>query len=275
MMPNKTIYVADADSALYDRAQALAGGNLSAAIAEALRRFVEGVNRGGPFYPPLPDDPEVAGGAARSGANVMEAIIVKVGNGGAYTQKRFNGRLLGTQHVASTTAAGRQESLTSYRVYQTEKGHFALYISEGPNWSGDWRAWGNWGGRGGRDSDTDRRARQEERHRRRGDGAPWDWRGYAGYPGGWGDAPEAPAPPTPPTPPSAPDAPDAPSAYGPGLASQATTPGSARRDGAWWESNRRLEVYDTLDELRAHIPAELAAVVVQALSGAEIEDLDI
>ena len=40
-MPNKTIYVSDGDLPLYQRAQELAGGNLSAAIADALRRFVD------------------------------------------------------------------------------------------------------------------------------------------------------------------------------------------------------------------------------------------
>lgn len=40
-MPTKTIHVADGDLPLYHGAQALAGGNLSAAITGALRRFVE------------------------------------------------------------------------------------------------------------------------------------------------------------------------------------------------------------------------------------------
>ena len=40
-MPNKTIYVSDDDLPLYQRAQELAGGSLSAALARALRRFVE------------------------------------------------------------------------------------------------------------------------------------------------------------------------------------------------------------------------------------------
>ncbi len=39
-MPNKTIYVRDADVDLFDKAEALGGGNLSATIAEALRGFV-------------------------------------------------------------------------------------------------------------------------------------------------------------------------------------------------------------------------------------------
>ena len=40
-MPNKTIYVSDADLPVYQRAQELAGDNLSAAISAALRRYVD------------------------------------------------------------------------------------------------------------------------------------------------------------------------------------------------------------------------------------------
>ena len=40
-VPNKTIYVSEGDLTLYQRAQDLAGDNLSAAIATALRRYVD------------------------------------------------------------------------------------------------------------------------------------------------------------------------------------------------------------------------------------------
>ncbi len=40
-MPNRTIYVADADLPIFEKAQKLAGDNLSAAIVHALRIFVE------------------------------------------------------------------------------------------------------------------------------------------------------------------------------------------------------------------------------------------
>src|SRR3954451_15805812 len=40
-MPNKTIYVSDADLPVFQRAQELVGGNLSAAISKALHRLVE------------------------------------------------------------------------------------------------------------------------------------------------------------------------------------------------------------------------------------------
>ena len=40
-VPNKTIYVSDGDLPMFQRAQDLAGGNLSSAIASALRRYVD------------------------------------------------------------------------------------------------------------------------------------------------------------------------------------------------------------------------------------------
>ena len=40
-MPNKTIYVSEGDLPIFQRAQELAGGNLSSAIARALRRYVD------------------------------------------------------------------------------------------------------------------------------------------------------------------------------------------------------------------------------------------
>ena len=73
-MPNKTIYVSDDDLALYERAQALAGGNLSAAVSRALRRFV--------------DDEE-----ARQGG--YEQVTVRAGSGRDRREQRFSGVLLG------------------------------------------------------------------------------------------------------------------------------------------------------------------------------------
>jgi hypothetical protein len=40
MMPNKTIYVRDADVELWEKAEKLSGGSVSRLIAEALRRYV-------------------------------------------------------------------------------------------------------------------------------------------------------------------------------------------------------------------------------------------
>jgi putative transposase len=114
MMPNKTIYVADADLPLYDKAQTLAGGNLSAAIASALKRYV-----------------------SEAGDESGE-IVVTVTEDGAQTKKRFRGQLIVEQRVR--TPDGAQAVL--YRVYRTEKGRYAAWSKTAPNWNGtQWQEW--------------------------------------------------------------------------------------------------------------------------------------
>src|SRR5947209_13077271 len=76
-MPNRTIYVADADLPTFEKAQELAGENLSATIAQALRRFVE---------------------AEEAKASGFEEVTVKVGKI-AHSYKRFRGRLLAKGRV--------------------------------------------------------------------------------------------------------------------------------------------------------------------------------
>ena len=71
-VPNKTIYVADADLPLFERAQELTGDNLSATIVRALRRLVE-----------------IEEGRAEG----FEEITVRVGTGAGQRQ-RFVGVLL-------------------------------------------------------------------------------------------------------------------------------------------------------------------------------------
>ncbi|MBA3822752.1 MAG: EXLDI protein [Ktedonobacterales bacterium] len=172
MMPNKTIYVSDADAPLFERAQDLAGGSLSAAIVQALRRYVASEE------------------LAESGE-----IVIKVGANGAYRQQRFTGRQVGKFYVPMPDGA----RASTYHVYVTNKGNFAVYVKELPNWAKMARR--NW-------SD------------------PANWEQY--------------------------------------------------RNG-WWTPTSRLEVYPTLAELEAHIPAELFAAVkaIVADSPDGIEDLDI
>ena len=124
-MPNKTIYVSDDDAPLYQRAQELAGGNLSAAISAALRRYVdveEGRQEG------------------------YDEIIVTVGTG-AGRKVRFSGMLLGEWQRSTST---RTESI---RVYRSRTGKFVVHTERSPEWTtpdGDkwttgWRGWiGNW-----------------------------------------------------------------------------------------------------------------------------------
>ena len=109
-MPNKTIYVADADVPTFERAQELAGGNLSATIVQALRRFVEMEE------------------AKESG---FREITIRVGNI-APTRKRFLGRILAKGETREYNGA---VTLT-YKVFLTMRGKFALHIADAANVSG-------------------------------------------------------------------------------------------------------------------------------------------
>jgi EXLDI family protein len=126
-MPNRTIYVADADVPIFEKAQELAGENLSATIAQALRRFVE---------------------AEEARASGFEEITVKVGKI-AHSYKRFRGRLLAKGRVRNQNETRR----TVYDVYQTAKGKLALYVRGAPDWENpkiwsykNWshREWSQW-----------------------------------------------------------------------------------------------------------------------------------
>ena len=119
-MPNKTIYVSDGDLGLYQRAQELGGGNLSSAIASALRRYVdveEGLREG------------------------FDEIIVRVGAKPG-RKVRFTGVLLG-EWVA--TSPNRVET---FRVYRGRTGKFVLHVERSPDFTvvdgkgrrGGWRA---------------------------------------------------------------------------------------------------------------------------------------
>jgi len=108
-MPNRTIYVADADVPVFEKAQELAGENLSATIAQALRRFVEN------------EEAKIGG---------FEEVTVKVGHI-TQTYKRFRGRLLAKGRVREQNETRR----VVYQVYQTTKGKLALYVRNMPDWS--------------------------------------------------------------------------------------------------------------------------------------------
>lgn len=107
-MPNKTIYVAGDDLELFQRAQELAGGSLSAAIVTALRRYVE------------MEEGKSAG---------FDEIIVKVG-AGAGRKVRFSGVLLGEWGNAS------DKRVEVFRVYRSRTGKFVLHIDRSPDYDG-------------------------------------------------------------------------------------------------------------------------------------------
>jgi EXLDI family protein len=106
LVPNKTIYVSDGDLSLYQRAQELAGGNLSQAIASALRRFVdveEGRHEG------------------------FDEITVRVGIGSG-RKVRFVGVLVGEW---ADTTRGREEQ---FRVYRGRTGRYVVHIDRSAQW---------------------------------------------------------------------------------------------------------------------------------------------
>ena len=130
-VPNKTIYVADDAQELFQRAQELAGGNLSSAITTALRRYVD------------------AEDARRAG---FDEVIVKIGIG-AGRKVRFHAILLG-EWFDTDHGTGKFEH---YRVYRGPK-KFALHIerteyfemrdAQGNPLTG-WRAWTGMGAASG------------------------------------------------------------------------------------------------------------------------------
>lgn len=101
-MPNKTIYVSDDDLPLFERAQELAGSNLSSAIVRALRRFVE---------------------LEEASQRGLDEITVIVNREGAHLRKRFIGqRLLRWVQKASSGEGTEIQS-----VYRTAGKRYALH----------------------------------------------------------------------------------------------------------------------------------------------------
>ncbi len=114
-MPNKTIYVSDGDLPFYQRAQELSGGNLSAAITGALRRYIE------------MEEGRLAG---------YDEITVQAGPG-VGRKLRFSGVLLGEWGHSTG------QRVEVFRVYRTRTGKFAVHTerSPGSTWSGGWRGY--------------------------------------------------------------------------------------------------------------------------------------
>ncbi len=105
-VPNKTIYVSDGDLPLFQRAQELAGGNLSAAIAKALRRWVdatEGLNEG------------------------FDDITVHVGLGGG-RKVRFTGVLVGEWMDT------RPSRVERFRVFRGRAGKYVVHVERSPEY---------------------------------------------------------------------------------------------------------------------------------------------
>src|SRR5262245_11782983 len=109
-VPNKTIYVSVRDMPIYQRAQELAGDNLSAAIASALRRYVD---------------------VEDSRDDGFDEVVVRVGPGsGRKSGKkvRFVGMLLGEWADSSW------DHYDVTRVYRGRTGKFVIHTERTPTY---------------------------------------------------------------------------------------------------------------------------------------------
>jgi EXLDI family protein len=108
-MPTKNVYVSDADVPLFEQAADLAGA-LSTAVSAGLRLYVAQREKEGK-------------------REQMSTIELTVDDGAAVVTKRFTGR----QVLRFEEREGLRT--TSYRVYLTAKGQYAVYSRNDPNWA--------------------------------------------------------------------------------------------------------------------------------------------
>jgi EXLDI family protein len=106
-VPNKTIYVSDGDLRIYQRAQELAGGNLSAAISAALRRYVD-----------------VEEGRREGYDEVTVRVGPKPGRKVRFVAV-FIGEWVNTTHSRVET----------FRVYRSRTGKFVVHIERSPGYT--------------------------------------------------------------------------------------------------------------------------------------------
>lgn len=102
---NKTIYVSEDDLPLFEEAQKLFGGNLSAVIAHALRLFVE----------------------SRTGEGDFADVTLVVGGPEDRRSERFAGR-----HIADWRHLDSHGTALVFSVYRTRRRRWALYRRRAP-----------------------------------------------------------------------------------------------------------------------------------------------
>lgn len=120
-MPQKTIYVKDTDLSLWEKAETMGGENLSATIAEALKRFVE---------------------IEEAKATGMKEQEIEVGvfsdRSSADTRKiRFIGKQIASAWVYSGQTGSQDDRGTDYELYLTKKGKLLLCRKHWSRWQGE------------------------------------------------------------------------------------------------------------------------------------------
>jgi EXLDI family protein len=106
-MPTKTIYVANEDLTVFERAQKLVGDNLSSVIVQSLKALI------------VREEAQSKG---------MKEVSVQVGTKGFQQEKRFNGRL-----VIRWQGAGDHNDWYTSRVFRTAKSQWAVELTKQPN----------------------------------------------------------------------------------------------------------------------------------------------
>lgn len=107
-MATRNVYVSVDDAPLFDRATELAG-SLSAAVAAGLKLFIAKQER-------------------EQGVGVMQQVEVEISDGPVIAVKQFIGRRI----LKFEDQNGPRS--TTYRVYATAGGQFAVYRRDDPNW---------------------------------------------------------------------------------------------------------------------------------------------
>lgn len=102
-VPNKTIYVSDSDLPLFERAQELSAGNLSGAIAQAVREYVNA--------------------AEQVIRRQYRPVTVHVGPAGSRRRQRFTAVLL----AEWSHAAGSAGPVEAFSAYRTARERYAVY----------------------------------------------------------------------------------------------------------------------------------------------------
>lgn len=107
-MPNKTIYVANDDQPVFERAQSLAGDNLSSVIVRALKEFIV---------------------RSESQAKGFKDITVQVGSKGMQREKHFRGRLV----IKWSGPSSDQKNWLQTRAFRTVKNNWAVELTRSPH----------------------------------------------------------------------------------------------------------------------------------------------
>lgn len=113
-MPRKQIYIRNEDMELFEKAEKLAGDNLSAVIAEAVRRYVD------------VKEAEAQG----MEEHTLTVNIVREARDNDPRKVKFVGRLLASGTKLTGQLSERDDRGQNWKIYQTKAGKIIVYMNE-------------------------------------------------------------------------------------------------------------------------------------------------